>query len=294
MKQQNPGEWIKSTICAFSGSQENNLGDGTGERAWGTPIVGFARGSDPIFHDYKRYVGDRHWTPAEAFNQQFNGKTEGVDLTVISYILPQTESTKRDNGGMSTYPAERWARSRVFGERFNDALRKHLAEELTGAGFPAVAPFLIGAFSTYASDRYQIASTWSERHMAYACGLGTFGICDGLITEVGKAVRFGSVVAKISVEPTLRTYDNHRAYCLHEAEGNCGKCIDRCPAGAISFNGHDKSKCSNYLAKVTRPHVTNTYGFKGYGCGLCQTDVPCESGVPATSNSNEKSAPARD
>ena len=22
------------------------------------------------------------------------------------------------------------------------------------------------------------------------------------------------------------------------------------------------------------------YGFEGYGCGLCQTGVPCESGIP--------------
>jgi hypothetical protein len=26
--------------------------------------------------------------------------------------------------------------------------------------------------------------------------------------------------------------------------------------------------------------VTSEYGFDGYGCGLCQTKVPCESKIP--------------
>lgn len=26
--------------------------------------------------------------------------------------------------------------------------------------------------------------------------------------------------------------------------------------------------------------VKKNYGLDGYGCGLCQTGVPCESGIP--------------
>ena len=37
------------------------------------------------------------------------------------------------------------------------------------------------------------ASNWSERHVAYVCGLGTFG-CQGLITSKGLAGRFGSII----------------------------------------------------------------------------------------------------
>jgi epoxyqueuosine reductase len=47
------------------------------------------------------------------------------------------------------------------------------------------------------SQRYSYASSWSERHAAYAAGLGTFGLCDGLITARGKAVRFGSIISKL-------------------------------------------------------------------------------------------------
>ena len=38
-----------------------------------------------------------------------------------------------------------------------------------------------------------MASTWSERHVAYVSGLGTFGLSGGLITAKGQAVRLGSV-----------------------------------------------------------------------------------------------------
>jgi len=202
------------------------------------------------------------------------------NLTVISWILPQTEATKRDNRRQTTYPAERWARSRIFGEKFNHALRRHVASTLTEAGFPAVAPMEIPSWSVKDSDAYVWASTWSERHAAYAAGLGTFGLCDGLITPNGKAMRTGSVVTQMLLPTTPRPYTEHHAYCLFYTHGICGQCIDRCPVGAISPTGHDKRKCSTHL-KNTRRYVQEQYGFEGYGCGLCQTDVPCESRIPA-------------
>ena len=102
------------------------------------------------------------------------------------------------------------------------------------------------------SERFSYASSWSERHAAHAAGLGTFGLCDGLITAKGKAMRVGSVVAKISIEPTPRPYADHRAYCLFFADGTCGKCIDRCPVRAITESGHDKDEVSAALGSLQR------------------------------------------
>ena len=273
-------EWIQSLVVGYADTAANNLGDGSGERAWATPVVSFARGDDPIFLDFKRHVGPEHWTPLEAFHLKHTEPVDAADLAVISWILPQTKASKEDNGRMTKYPAERWARSRIFGEQFNSDLRRHVAQSLEYAGYPALAPMLLDEYTAYRSERFFLASTWSERHMAFACGLGTFGICDGLITSVGKAIRLGSVVAKIAVPPAARPYSDHRAYCLYASEGTCGKCIERCPCGALSTDGHDKEICRTYLSDVTKPHVTKTYGFDGYGCGLCQTNVPCESGIP--------------
>ena len=131
------------------------------------------------------------------------------------------------------------------------------------------------------SERHGYASMWSERHAAYAAGLGTFGLSDGLITPLGKAMRTGSVVARIHVPPTPRPYTEHHAYCLHFTHGTCGRCIDRCPAGAITKEGHDKVRCKTYLRGEVKTYIETTYGFEGKGCGLCQTKVPCESGIPA-------------
>jgi epoxyqueuosine reductase QueG len=130
------------------------------------------------------------------------------------------------------------------------------------------------------SDRYGLASSWSERHAAYVSGLGTFGLCDGLITPKGKAMRCGSVVARIAVPPTVRPYDNHHAYCLFFFNGSCGKCMQRCPAGAITREGHNKEKCYTYLRTVTEKHAQSRLHLKTSPCGLCQAGVPCEAKIP--------------
>jgi epoxyqueuosine reductase QueG len=202
------------------------------------------------------------------------------ELTVISWILPQTEATKADNRKENFYPSERWARARIFGEEVNEKLRKHVVASMESEGYQVVAPSLTPQFSIRISPKYELASTWSERHAAYASGLGTFGLCDGLITPVGKAMRTGSVVARIQVSPTPRPYEDHHEYCLFFTKGICGICIKRCPVGAITEAGKDKATCRGHLFPVTKDYVTSEYGFDGYGCGLCQTKVPCESKIP--------------
>lgn len=270
--------WLEDA-CRGEG---NTLGGEATEPAWGVPIVGVAAGDDPIFDEYKTVVGPVHWTPAEAFRTAFPGSSPANDqLSVISWILPQTETTKADNRSESRVPSERWVRARVYGERFNDRLRAGCADYLSGLGYRAVAPMRLPEFRVERAGPFGRMSTWSERHAAYACGLGTFGRCDGLITPVGKAIRAGSVVVEARMEPTARQYTDHHAYCLHFSTGNCEACARRCPVGAISERGHDKELCAEYLQDVTRPYANEHYGFDGYGCGLCQTGVPCESGIPA-------------
>lgn len=277
----NPGAWVKAIVRDFvCDSPENSLQNQANEKAWGDPLVGFSRGDDPLYEKYKEVVGHFHWTPWEVFTNTFPGTpVEPKELTVISYVLPQTEATKTDNREQTFYPAERWARSRMFGEKFNSKLRKQLADALTGAGHMAIAPVLSPQWKSRDSEQYVFASTWSERHAAYAGGLGTFGLCDGLITPVGKAMRTGSVVARIQIPPTPMPYEDHHAYCLFFTHGICGKCITRCPVGAVTEAGHDKRRCSRHLS-TTSDFVRSTFGFDGYGCGLCQTGVPCESKIP--------------
>ena len=274
-------DWIKGLVRDFIvTSTHNTIRNKTEEPAWDDALVGFASGADPIWQQYKEYVGPFHWTPWEVFAQHCPEESAGAEeLTVVSWVLPQREAVRKANRRAKKYPSEEWARIRVYGEEFNAALRRHVADSLKQAGHPAIAPMLVPNWTIVKSERFSYASSWSERHAAHAAGLGTFGLCDGLITAKGKAMRVGSVVAKISIRPTPRPYSNHRAYCLFFANGTCGKCIDRCPARAITKTGHDKEKCRQHLAR-SREYVKKAYKFEGYGCGLCQVGVPCEAGIP--------------
>jgi epoxyqueuosine reductase QueG len=260
---------------------ENYTGNKHGERLWDEPVVGYANGDDPVFDQLKKDIGPFYWTPLEIFIKTF--PETGVlpeNLTVISWILPQTEATKADHRKETEYPSERWAISRLFGEKFNNWLREHVVELLQNSGIDAVAPVLSPHWGKNVSKRYGFASTWSERHAAYAAGLGTFGLCDGLITPLGKAIRCGSVVANISIQPAGRPYSDHHAYCLFYSKGTCKECIQRCPAGAISEKGHEKALCHKYLRQVAAPYTQKHYGLEVNNCGLCQTRVPCESQIP--------------
>jgi epoxyqueuosine reductase QueG len=274
-------DWIRDAIQNFiATAPENSMQTGDGQPAWDAALVGFASGADPIWQQYKEYVGAFHWTPWEVFNQHRREANVSADqLTVISWILPQRQLVRKTNRQTRKYPSEEWARIRIYGEAFNTALRHHMVDRLMNGGHPAMAPMLMPNWTIVQSKRFSYASSWSERHAAHAVGLGTFGLCDGLITAKGKAMRAGSVVAKVALEPTPRPYANHQAYCLFYAEGTCGKCIDRCPVRAITEAGHDKEKCRQHLVR-SRDYVQRTYKFKGYGCGLCQVGVPCEAQIP--------------
>ena len=289
------GQMVESLIRDFiDNDPANTLENGTGEKAFAEPLVGFASAADPVFEDFREHVGPFFVTPWELFAVTFRDmRINAEELTVISYILPQTRSTKKDNRKEDVYPSERWARARIFGEKVNDALRKHIVRCLADRNIRAIAPALSPMFSRRISSRYGFSSTWSERHAAYAAGLGTFGLCDGLITPAGKAMRTGSIVARMSLEPTPRPYRDHRAYCLYFSRGVCKKCIDRCPVNAISETGKDKSVCAGHIIPGTSRFVRENYGFDGYGCGLCQTGVPCESRIPlsAKDRADEKESP---
>ncbi len=275
--------WIAEIVREFwRDSPANTLGNGTGEKAWDCPELGFARGDDPLFSRFKAEIGPFFWTPVEAHRQAFPDlDLPASRLTVISWCLPQTEATRAEQRRERLYPAERWARSRDRGEAFNCALRRHLAAALSAAGFPATAPERSPLFAYRRSEKFGIAANWSERHVAFAAGLGTFGLSDGLITRRGKAVRFGSVVAAIGLEPTPRAYTGYRDWCLWFAHGTCRACEKRCPAGAIDASGHDKDRCRDYIRDVTAPYAREHYGAEATPCGLCQVRIPCEERIPA-------------
>lgn len=275
--------WIQDLAEKYMQGPDNLLHlPGSNEPAFDLPLLAFATGVDPIWRTFKEYVGDFHWTPEEAFALAYPGENVPPDeLYVICWLLPQTEKTRDEQRAQTKMTGQRWARSRIMGEELvNNGLRRHIIRSLADAGVQAIAPSLLPDFSGRPSDRYVYASNWSERHAAHVAGLGTFSLCDALITPVGKAVRIGTVVARLPLPPSSRLYSDYREYCLFFNSSTCGACIKRCPAGALSYRGHNKQACSSFLLGSTAPYVRQSWGFDGYGCGLCQVGVPCESGIP--------------
>ncbi len=193
--------WITKIIKDFvEESPLNDMGFAQREKIFDTPLVGFSNGADPLYDEYKSHIGSFYLSPLELFTKTFPDREIAAEnLTVISWIIPSTRATRREQAKQERYPSERWARTRDLGEKFNNAIRTHVVEQLETAGIEAVAPLLSPHWARSDQGPYAPCSNWSERHAAYAAGLGTFGLCDGLITPVGKAMRTGSVVAAVKI-----------------------------------------------------------------------------------------------
>ncbi len=281
--QNDPAQFIKREIKEYvSSSSDNRLSFMNDYVMWDEPLIQFADGDDPIFTEYKTIIAPTYLTPREALAKTYEKKGGDLPerLSVISWILPAVEETRKTNRAEAYVPSRLWSHTRYYGEKFNEKLRAHVAELLTSVGYLAVAPFLQPYFEIFNNEKGPY-SNWSERHVAFAAGLGTFSLSDGFITERGIAHRCGSVVTDLVLPVSPRTAKDPYSNCLFYVDGSCIACIERCPAGAITEKGHDKIKCQAYL-RDTLGYSTDALK-DGYdndksvaGCGLCQTKVPCE------------------
>jgi epoxyqueuosine reductase len=268
---------IENEIKNFVSTSELNLMPPDNKiHFFDSPLVRFADADDPLFSEYKKIIGPVHYTPREALAASYNKNPEDVPekLSVISWILPITEETRKSNRKETKVPSRLWVYTRWYGEKFNDALRQHMVEFLTEKGYLAAAPVIQPYFKWLSNEKGQY-SNWSERHVAYAAGQGTFSLSDGFITERGIAHRCGSVVTNLQLPASPRTAKGPYSNCLFFADSSCQACVSRCPAGAITEKGHDKIKCLDYSGKGII-HLRTEYNVGITGCGLCQVKVPCE------------------
>lgn len=254
---------IRAKLAEFvAKSTHNALAAFGGMRIYDAPLVGFAAADDKLFEEFcspgivgPGFMLPREWLPGAR--------------TVISFFLPFTKEV-RDSNRLPGLPSEEWVTARIDGEAFNNEVRAFLAGFLSDMGAGAAAPCIDPRFRVV-----KRVSNWSERHVAYAAGLGTFGLHRALITEKGSAGRIGSVITTLELEPTKRPYDRYDAYCLFLTEGKCGACIRRCPPQAISESGKDHAVCSDYIDREILTRWTPRYG-----CAKCNIRVPCEASIP--------------
>ena len=255
-----------------------------GERIFDEPLIGFVRGDDPLLSEYKKIIGPHHFTPYEIMKWQAENNgvpvPEAADLSVVSYVMPITRVTKKENAQQTDWASERWAQTRLTGEIFSQIVVREIVTDLMGKGVLAVAPDVTPMFNKKRYPNVGWASPWSHRHMAYAAGLGTFGMHDFFITEKGCAHRAASFVVNLKLSPNRQRPEDIHAYCLHYQGKKCLKCMSRCPVDDITEeNAHDKEKCYEKVASSLKYCLKNYHIFI-YGCGLCATGVPCESRNP--------------
>ena len=227
------------------------------------PIWGCADPNDILFQQLKSEVIGPHFKlPLE-----WNSKAQ----TVISLFFPFTEGLVKSNNKCKADPSDMWLHGRVEGQKCLNDVAKFISNLFETHGYTTMCPGLSGDFfSVQKGDSLNFTSNWSERHVAYVCGLGTFGLSRGLITEKGMAGRFLSVVTQANLEKTPRKYQSAYEYCTM-----CNACGKACPVDAISLeDGKNNIICSDFL------DITKAKFKPRYGCGKCQTMVPCARRIP--------------
>lgn len=237
------------------------------------PLVGFGSADDALFESYKSpdIIGPWHMSPAE---WQPGAKS------IISLFFPMSEAVIESNRAAKEKASTLWACARIEGQDYIHAYTEALCAWFREQGYDACAPCIDPRFQKVSEgigiDGYPqinertFGSRWSERHAAFVCGLGTFALSKGMITQRGIAGRFTSVIVTAPLEADKRPYTGIYEYCTH-----CGACVRRCPVSAISLeSGKDHTKCRQHLK------LSSVILHPRYGCGLCQTKVPCERSIP--------------
>lgn len=110
-----------------------------------------------------------------------------------------------------------------------------------------------------------------ERHWAVQAGIGWIGHNRQLtIPHKGSYFFIGELLIDAELEYDMPFTANH---C-----GNCRKCLDNCPTGALSNDGFDARKCLSYLTIEYRGELTENIGKKMgnnfYGCDCCLKACP--------------------
>jgi epoxyqueuosine reductase QueG len=274
-------EQIVRKIIELAGSLQSNRWRSGNDLVpyFDEPLVGFASVNDQLFLQYKQDIGEFYLTPQEFFGEEFGSGTLSAG-TVISVILPVGEALLQSNRGQSGFPSREWAQLSAYGGQYSAELRDLIIAYINQLGHRAIAPVLSPKWKTLHVPSNAHTTNWSERHAAYAAGLGTFSLAGALISRRGIAHRTFSVITDWELEPDERPYTGPYDYCLHYNSGSCGACVSRCSGGAITAYGYDNELCYRHNRSPQYVALRAEYGVEKTGCSLCQTKVPCEKFIP--------------
>ncbi|MDU9376701.1 hypothetical protein McpSp1_13260 [Methanocorpusculaceae archaeon Sp1] len=241
-------QMITEAVGRFVKDYEERPGIAT---RWGEPIVGFCDAKSSAIENLKQAVSLNHLMPQDLLADA---------SVVVVYFLPFAKVIAETNRE-GTAASSEWARAYSETNGLFAELNDHLVELIERNGGKAKLP---GPAAGFSGDL--LISNWSHRHFAVIAGLGTFGVNNMLITRMGCCGRVSSFAASIQVEPDVPLEEE---LCLYKQKGTCGKCFERCPAGALSPDGFDRKRCFAVC-------MENEALYPGCDvCGKCGVGVPC-------------------
>lgn len=218
---------------------------------WKKPVIGFADARSTYFQMLKKIISPTHYMP-----QNFL-----PDCTVVlSYFLPfENDIGYKNEKGQDPDPV--WIEAYIETNQLFSVLNDFLISLCKKWGYSAITPAPAGMV-----DKEHIYSNWSQRHVAYAAGLGTFGLNNMLITDQGTCGRFYSLITNLPIEPDQPL---KKERCLYKISGTCGLCVKQCPIHAFKpDNEFDRKRCEVHLTELERR-------FGGDACGKCVVGLPC-------------------
>lgn len=130
----------------------------------------------------------------------------------------------------------------------------------------------------------------AERALAERAGLGFFGKNRMLIhPTLGGQLLLGELLTTLPLEPNVPLKDNP---C-----GDCRRCIQACPAGALTEDGLDCRRCLSYLTIEEPGDIPAAFqsaiGNRLFGCDACLLACPYSQNAPACSNTKFAFFPQR-
>lgn len=239
---------------------EDYMGNQGIKTRWKKPIVAFASADDPLFQKLKEVANPNHLMPDDILNGA---------KSVITYFLPFDESIPISNMN-GRHSSKEWARAYVETNRLIGKLNDYLIETIKKMGnqVAKLDPNLN-------MDYEKLISVWSNRHVAYIAGLGTFGLNNMLITKSGCCGRLGNVVTDLELKPSKRP---EHEYCLYKFNSSCAYCVDKCVNDALFKDRFDRFKCFEMCLENEKLH--SDLQDEAQVCGKCLTLVPCSFNNP--------------
>jgi len=225
------------------------------------PVLGVASANDPLWFRIREIHPWIHH-PRELLKD--------VESIIVFAVPLSLEAVESNSKGME--PSIQWLKEYFLTNKLINYLSQAVADTLGRVGFKSM-----GLKATHDYDRETLTSHWSHRHAGYVAGLGTFGINNLLITPKGAAVRLGTVLTSLKLNPDSRP---EVEYCTAKRGGGCGECVLKCPVNALENWSTGKFKCRDWIEGNDRKY-RDTVGGICDACGKCSSGVPCSIKIPS-------------